>query len=507
MDLLSNLNLGFSLALTWQNILFCFMGALLGTILGVLPGIGPVAGISLLLPITYTLNPTSAVIMFAGIYYGAAYGGSTTSILVNTPGEGMSVITCLDGYAMARQGRAKAALATSAIGSFFAGTLSTIATTLIAIPIAEFALRFAPPEFFALMLMAMTAVGALTAEAPTKGLFSTLIGLFLAMVGMDQQTGQVRFAFGVADLIEGVDFVVLAIGLFAVAEVLVQAEAISQTGIQEREHVKGKLWISWKELKESFGPYCRGTLVGYAMGALPGVGPTTSSFLSYALEKKVSKHPEQFGKGAIEGVAGPESANNAAATGAMVHLLVLGIPGSATTAIMLGAFIMYGLQPGPLLFTKNPDFVWAIIASMYIGNVILLILNLPLVNVFAKILDLPAAILYAMVLAFCCMGVYVVRFAVLDIFLVTGFGIMGFFMKKHGYPGAPLLLAFILGDLAEQALRRSLALSNGDWTVFFTRPISLTILIIVAIFMAIPLMNYLRRKAKQKGGENAPILS
>jgi putative tricarboxylic transport membrane protein len=505
MDLLANLSLGFSHALTWQNILFCFVGALLGTVIGVLPGIGPVVGISLLLPITFSMNPTSAVIMLAGIYYGSAYGGSTTSILVNAPGEAMSVATCLDGYEMAKQGRAKAALATAAIGSFFAGTLATVATSIIAVPIAEFALRFAPPEFFGLMFLAMTTVGALTAEAPLKGMFSTLIGLFLAMVGMDQQTGQVRFAFGVAELVEGIDFVIAAIGLFAVAEVLVQAEEISRTGVQERFQVQGAYWISWQELKDSFLPYCRGTLVGYLMGALPGIGPTTSSFLSYALEKKVSKHPERFGKGAIEGVAGPESANNAASTGAMVHLLALGIPGSATTAIMLGAFIVYGLQPGPLLFQNNPDFVWAIIASMYIGNVILLILNLPLVNIFAKLLDLPAAILYSMVLTFCCVGVYTLRFAVLDIYLVTGFGVVGYFMKKHHYPAAPLLLALVLGDLMEQALRRSLALSNGDWTIFFTRPISLAIFIIAALFLAVPLITYVRRKSKATGGGHASI--
>jgi putative tricarboxylic transport membrane protein len=291
-----------------------------------------------------------------------------------------------------------------------------------------------------------------------------------------------------------------------VAEVLAQAEEISQTGVQQRLQVRGAFWITRQELKDSFKPYCRGALVGYLMGALPGIGPTTSSFLSYALEKKVSKHPEKFGKGAIEGVAGPESANNAAATGAMVHLLALGIPGSATTAIMLGAFMIYGLQPGPLLFHNNPDFVWAIIASMYIGNVILLILNLPLVNLFAKLLDLPAAILYSMVLTFCCLGVYTLRFAVLDIFLVMGFGIMGYFMKKHHYPAAPLLLALVLGDLMEQALRRSLALSNGDWSIFFTRPISRIILIVAAVFLAMPLITFLWGKAKPKGGLNASTL-
>jgi putative tricarboxylic transport membrane protein len=331
-------------------------------------------------------------------------------------------------------------------------------------------------------------------------MFSTLIGLFLAMVGIDQQTGQVRFTFGIAELADGIDFVVAAIGLFAVAEVLVQAEEISRTGAPERFQVQGAYWISWQELKDSFKPYCRGTLVGYLMGALPGIGPTTSSFLSYALEKKISKHPERFGKGAIEGVAGPEAANNAASTGALVHLLALGIPGSATTAIMLGAFIVYGLQPGPLLFQKNPDFVWAIIASMYIGNVILLILNLPLVNLFAKLLDLPAAILYSLVLTFCCVGVFTLRFAVLDIFLVLGFGVIGYFMKKHKYPAAPMLLALVLGDLMEQALRRSLALSDGDWTIFFTRPISLVILVIAAIFLVIPLIMFLRRKARSRGG-------
>lgn len=496
MDLLSNLSLGFSQALTLQNLLYCFIGALVGTIIGVLPGIGAVVGISILLPITFGMSPTSAVIMLAGIYYGATYGGSTCSILVNAPGEASAVVTCLDGYQMAKQGRAKAALATSAIGSFFAGTLATVATMLLAVPISRAGLRFAPPEYFALMLLAMTMVGTLTAESPLKGLFTTLVGLLLAMVGMDLQTGQVRFAFGLAELIEGIDFIVVAIGMFAVAEVLIQAEQIWLLGLQKREQITGRYWITVRELKESFMPYCRGTVLGFLIGVLPGVGATTASFLSYALEKRVSKHPEKFGKGAIEGVAGPEAANNAAAQGALVPLLTLGIPGSATTAVMLGAFMIYGVQPGPLLFRNNPEFVWAIIASLYIGNVILLILNLPLVNIFAKLLDLPAALLYSMVLTFCTVGVYSMRFAVFDVFLMIVFGIIGYFMRKHHYPAAPLLLALVLGDMMEQALRRSLTLSNGDWSIFFTRPISLVILIVAILSFVLSFVRFSRTETK-----------
>ena len=495
MDLFANLSLGFSQALTIQNLLYCFVGVVYGTVIGVLPGIGAVVGISILLPLTFDMPPTSAVIMLSGIYYGTAYGGSTTSILVNTPGEGSSVVTCLDGHQMAKQGRAKAALATSAIGSFFAGTLATVFIMLLAVPISLLGLKFTPAEYFSLLLLALTMVGTLATESPLKGIFTTLVGLFLAMVGMDQQTGEVRFAFGILDMIEGIDFIVVAIGMFAIAEVLVQAEKIREFGPQERIPVTGgRLWITWEELKQSFLPYCRGTVLGFLVGVLPGAGSTPATFFSYVLEKKFSKHPEEFGKGAIEGVAGPEAANNAANQGALVPLLTLGIPGSATTAVMLGAFMIYGVQPGPLLFQENPEFVWAIIASMYIGNVILVILNLPLVNIFAKLLDVPGALLYSMVLSFCTVGVFSMRFSIFDVYLMIFFGVIGYFMRKHSYPAAPLLLALVLGEMMEQALRRALTLSNGDWTVFWTRPISLGIQIVIALSLVYSFYQFFRGK-------------
>ena len=495
-NLLANISLGFGQALSFQNLMYCFIGVLYGTVLGVLPGIGAIVGISILLPLTYTLPPTSAVVMLAGIYYGSAYGGSTTSILVNTPGEASSVVTCFDGFQMAKQGRAKAALATSAIGSFFAGTLATVAIMLVAQPIAQLGIKFTPAEYFSLLLLAMTMVGTLMADSPIKGFLSTLVGLWLATVGMELQTSQARFTFDSPYLDEGINFIIVAIGLFAIPEVLVQAELIAKHGLQKREKVSGQYWITLKELKQSFMPYVRGTILGFLVGVLPGAGSTPATFFTYGLEKKFSKHPERFGKGAIEGVAAPEAANNAANQGAFVPLLALGIPGSATTALLLGAFSMYGVQAGPLLFDKDPGFVWTIICSMYIGNVMLLILNLPLVNIFVKLLDLPAALLYSMVLAFCTVGVYCIRFAAFDLMLMVFFGIVGYFMRKHDYPAAPLLLGLLLGDMIEQGLLRALTLAGGSWSVFVTRPISLGLLSLTVFSLAYSFVKYFRTRNK-----------
>lgn len=490
--------MGFGVALTPENIMYCFIGVLLGTILGVLPGIGPVTAIAVLLPLTLDLNPTSAVIMLCGMYYGSSYGGSTTSILVNVPGSESSTVTCLDGYQMAKQGRAKAALATAAFGSFFAGTFATVALMLLSPIVATLAIRFAPPEYFALMLVAMTMVSSLSTGSVVKGVISTVFGLLIATVGLDIQTGSPRFIFDTPQLMEGVDFIVMAIGLFAVSEVLLFA-GVYRKQVHERLQVKGDYWISLRELKQSLNPYIRGTALGFFIGALPGAGGTTASFLSYAMEKRVSKHPEEFGRGAIEGVAGPEASNNAAAQGAMVPLLTLGIPGSATTAVMLGAFTVYGVQPGPLLFEKNPDFVWAIFASMYIGNAILLILNLPLVNLFAKLIDLPAAVLYTMVLALCLLGVYGVRLAVFDIGLMLVFGVIGYYMRKYGYPLAPALLALVLGDMMEQSFRRSLALSAGNPAIFVTRPITVTLLVLAVVSLFGPQLWSAIRSRRTRG--------
>lgn len=481
----SNVATGFGIALSLENILFCFVGAVLGTVIGVLPGIGPISAIAILMPITYSMNPTSAVIMLCGMYYGATYGGSTTSILINTPGEASSTVTCLDGYEMAKRGRAKAALATSAIGSFFGGTISTVLLMGISPLVASVALKFGPPEYFALMLLGLTMVSGLTTGSAVKGLIAALFGLLLSMVGIDPQTGSQRLTFGMIELLEGIDFITVAIGMFAISEVLMAAGVFKKV-VPEVLKVKGSVWISWEDLKASFPAYIRGTAIGFAIGALPGAGGTTSSFVSYVVEKKVSKHPEQFGHGAIEGVAAPETANNAAHQAALVPLMTLGIPTSAVTALLLGAFIAYGLQPGPLLFENNPKFVWAVFASMYVGNVILLILNLPLVNLFAKLLDLPGAILYSMVLAFCILGVYAVRLSMFDVGMMLVFGIIGYVMRMYKYPVAPVLLALILGDLMEQNFRRSLILSNGDPSIFVTRPITVVLLILCAVVLLGP---------------------
>jgi len=494
---LNNVALGFGIALTPENVFYCFVGALLGTVIGVLPGIGPITAIAILLPATYNMSPTTAVIMLCGMYYGATYGGSTTSILINTPGEASSTVTCLDGYQMAKQGRAKSALATAAIGSFLGGTVATILLMLISPLVASLALRFAPPEYFALMVVALTMVSGLTTGSAVKGLISTLLGLLLSMVGLDAQAGAQRFIFGRPELMEGIDFIVVAIGLFAISEVLMAAGVFKKV-TPEVLKVKGQVWISWQELKESFPAYLRGTALGFAIGALPGAGGTTSSFMSYVLEKKLSKHPERFGHGAIEGVAGPETANNAAHQAALVPLMTLGIPTSGVTALLLGAFMIYGLQPGPLLFENNPEFVWAVFASMYVGNVILLILNLPLVNLFAKLLDLPGAVLYSMVIAFCILGVYGLRLSMFDVGLMLVFGIVGYFMRTYNYPMAPCLLALVLGDLMEQNFRRSLALSAGNPSIFFTRPITVALLLIAALILFGPTLMSSWRKARER---------
>ncbi|HZK67427.1 MAG TPA: tripartite tricarboxylate transporter permease [Chloroflexota bacterium] len=493
-EFISHLSLGFGVALLPQNIFYCFVGALLGTVIGVMPGLGPITAIAILLPLTYDMEPTTAVIMLCGMYYGATYGGSTTSILINTPGEASATVTCLDGYQMAKQGRAKSALATAAIGSFFGGTVATVALMLISPLVASFAIRFAPPEYFALMLLALTMVSGLATGSPLKGFISTFLGLLLSMVGLDAQTGAQRFVFDRVELLEGVDFITVAIGLFAISEVIISAGSFKQV-VQERLQIKGQYWISWKELKQSFPAYLRGTILGFAIGALPGAGGTTSSFMSYAIEKKVSKHPETFGKGAIEGVAGPETANNAAHQAALVPLMTLGIPTSSVTALLLGAFMIYGLQPGPLMFEKNPEFVWGLFASMYVGNVILLILNLPLVNLFAKLLDLPGAVLYSMVIAFCVLGVYANRLSVFDVGVMLFFGVVGYYMRMHNYPLAPLLLALVLGDLMEQNFRRALTLAAGNPAIFFTRPITVVLMLIsLLILVGPPLWSAIRPK-------------
>jgi len=494
---------GFSVSLTPANLWFTFLGCLLGTIVGVLPGLGPAAGIGLLLPITFTMDPTSALIMMAGMYYGAMYGGSTTSILINTPGEAGSVMTALDGYQMARNGRAGAALAVAAIGSFIAGTIGIVALSLLAVPLAEVAIDFGPAEYFCLMLFAMAAVSSLTGSSVAKGMFATMLGLAVATVGVDLQSGLARFTLDVPQLEEGIDFLVVVVGLFAIGEVLSGIEQYLR-GDTAVLRIQGRLWLTREEWRRSVGPILRGSMIGFFKGVLPGAGATISTILSYVLEKRLSKHPEKFGTGMIEGVAGPESANNASTCGVMVPLLALGIPGSATTAVLLGAFIMYGIQPGPLLFDTRPDLVWGLVDSMYVGNLMLLILNLPLVGLFVRILYIPKTILLPMVLAICLIGVYTINNSTFDVWLALGFGVLGYAFRKLDIPLAPIVLAVVLGGTMEQSFRRALAISDGSPAIFVSSGISITLLIAALIMLCLPLIvalvARLRRRSRQTGG-------
>jgi putative tricarboxylic transport membrane protein len=480
-----NLTLGFSVAGTPFNLLLCLVGVFLGTVIGVLPGIGPMTGVALLIPLTFSLTPTSAIILMAGIYYGAMYGGSTTSILVNTPGESSSVVTCIDGYEMAKQGRAGPALAAAAIGSFIAGTFATLMLMIFGPLVAQIALRFGPPEFFSLMVAALTMVTSLAGRSIVKALLSTFFGLAIATIGIDMQSGVPRFTFGNPELMDGLEFLTVAIGLFALCEVLVNLADMTEA-VQERLSIKGGLWMNKEDWKR-FTPSCiRGTLSGFFVGGIAGAGAAVASFVSYGIEKKASKYRDELGKGAIEGVTGPESANNAAAGGALIHLLCLGIPGSGTTAIMLGALLMIGLQPGPLLFQQQPQFVWGLIASMYIGNVMLLVLNLPLVGMWVKLLDVPLYLLLNFIILFSFLGVYTMNNSVQDLFIMVGFGVIGYLMKRLDIPATPIILGIVLGRLMEEKMRQSLVISDGSLMIFLTRPISLFLLLLAVVSITNP---------------------
>lgn len=474
-QLFANLSRGFGVALTPGHLLSGFLGVVVGTAIGVLPGIGPAMTIALLLPITFGVDPITAFILFGGIYYGAMYGGSTTSILVNTPGETASVVTTLDGYQMAKKGRGGAALATSAIGSFVAGTIATFGLMLLATELSEFALRFGPPEYFSIMLLALTVVTGLSGDSAPKTAFATMLGLGISMMGMDLQTGQARYTFGMVDLLGGIDVVTAAIGLFAICEVFWNAGTFKHIK-EEVIHDTGSLWMTREEWKRSFPPWLRGSFLGFIIGVLPGAGATVATFLSYVMEKRLSKTPKQFGTGMIEGVAGPEAANNASCGGALVPLLALGIPGSGTTAVMLAAFMMYGLRPGPLLFSQNADLVWGLIASLYIGNALLLVLNLPLIGLWVKLLKTPKPLLFGGILVFSALGVYGLSGSLVETLALYLLGTIAFFMRRHGFPMAPVVLGVVLGPLIEQEFRRAMVMSVGNPTIFVTRPLSLTIL-------------------------------
>jgi putative tricarboxylic transport membrane protein len=483
---------GFGVALAPINLLWGFVGVTLGTAVGVLPGVGPALTVAMLLPLTVKLDPTGALIMFAGIYYGAMYGGSTTTILLNTPGESGSIATALEGNRMARRGRAGPALATAAIGSFVAGSIATVLLTLLAPVVVEVALRFGPAEYFALMVFAFVAVAAVLGASTVRGLTALFVGLLLGLVGIDEQTGQMRFAFGVPELLDGIDVVVLAVGLFAVGEALYVAAYRSRVR-EEMEKMSGSLWMSRDDWRRSWPAWLRATAIGFPFGTIPAGGAEIPTFLSYATERKLGKHPDEFGHGAIEGVAGPEAANNAAATGVLVPLLTLGIPTSATAAILLAAFQNYGLQPGPLLFQTQGALVWGLIASLYVGNVLLLVLNLPLIGLWVKVLQIPKPLLYAGILVFATLGAYSLHQSVVDLATLYVFGLLGFLMRRWGFPVAPAVIGLILGPLAESQFRRALAISQGDPSVFFTHPISAALLALTALLVLVPWLVKVRR--------------
>jgi putative tricarboxylic transport membrane protein len=502
MELLHNVAFGFAVTLEPLNLFACFVGVFIGTLIGVLPGIGPVATMSILFPATYAMSPTASIIMMAGIYYGAMYGGSTTSILVNIPGEAASVITCLDGYQMARQGRAGPALGIAAFGSFIAGTLSVLGIMMLAPPLARVALDFGPPEIFTLLLMGFTMIAYLTSGSRLKAVAMALVGFFLGTVGLDPITATERFTLGTVTLTDGVGLVPMIMGLFGISEVLLNLEEGADNEVFTTQ-VKG-LFPTREDWKRSMAPIGRGSVLGFFLGILPGIGAIIPTFISYALERRLSKTPERFGRGAIEGVAGPESANNAATGGSMIPLLTLGIAPNVVMAVLLGAFLVHGVQPGPLLIREHPEIFWGVIASMYIGNAMLLVLNLPLIGLWVQLLKVPYAILFPLILLFCVIGVYSVSSNIWDIVMMLAFGVVGYFMKKLDYEPAPLVLAYVLGRLAEESIRQSLLLSRGSPAIFIERPIAAAFLVAALLVALAPLFMPLLRRLGLVPAAGAP---
>jgi putative tricarboxylic transport membrane protein len=492
LESLQGLLYGFSIALQPGNIFLLFIGCFLGTLVGVLPGIGPVGAISILLPLTFQLAPTGSIIMLAGIYNGVMYGGSTTSILVNVPGETASVITCIDGYQMARQGRAGAALGIAAFGSFIAGTVGLIGLQFVAEPLSTIALKFGPPEYFAIILMGFTFITYLSHGSMLKATIMAVLGLLLSTIGLDPISSQQRMTFGVLNLYEGIGVAPLAMGLFGVAEVFDNLETVTTMKILK---VKMKnLFPSKLDWLQAKWAIVRGTLIGFFMGILPGGGPVLSTFIAYGVEKRVAKDPERFGKGAIEGVASPESANNAATSSSFIPMLTLGIPPNVILAVLFGAFMIHGIVPGPLLIKEHPEVFWGVLGSMYIGNVMLLIMNLPLIPMWVQVLKIPDRILYPLILLFCVVGAYCINNSVFDIFVMVIFGVVGYLFKKFGYECAPLILGFILGPMLEVNLRRSLLISQGSFSIFFTRPLALAFLIVCFILLTLSFYQMFHKK-------------
>jgi putative tricarboxylic transport membrane protein len=490
-DILSGLIQGFAVALQPANLLWCLLGVLLGTVVGVMPGLGPPATIAMLLPLTFLMSPAAAMIMLAGIYYGAKYGGSTTAILLNVPGESASVVTCLDGYQMARKGRAGPALGIAAIASFIAGTVGVLGLMLIAPPLARMALAFSSPEYFGLMALGLAMVVLLAGRSLVKALLAMLLGLWIAGIGTDLFSTTDRFTFGQLELLSGVDFIVVAIGVFALGEVLACMEPHTEPQALPVPRRLRNLLPTMQDLKDSRFAFANGSILGFLIGVLPGAGSTIASFISYGVEKAVSRRPAEFGQGAVEGVAAPEAANNSETGGALVPMLTLGIPGSSTTAILLAALVLWGFKPGPLFIPENPTLFWGLVASMYVGNLMLLVLNLPLVPAFAQVLRTPAYILYPVILGISIVGVYSASGSMLDLVLLVGFGLLGYLMRKLDYPAAPLILGLVLGGAMERALRQSLMMSEGSLSILVTRPISAVMLSLALLILLIPLFGKL----------------
>ena len=493
MDTIGLLLHGFSLALTPMNLLYALIGVTLGTAVGVLPGIGPALTVALLLPVTYQLDPTGSLIMFAGIYYGGMYGGSTTSILLNTPGESASIVTALEGNKMARKGRGGPALATAAIGSFVAGLIATLGLAFISPWMVKFALSLGPADYFALMVLSFVTVSAAFGDSALRGLTALFLGLALGLIGIDLQTGQARLSFGVPDLLDGIEVTTLAVALFAIGEAL-KVAATPEDAEEKVEPVRGSVWMTRQDWARSWKPWLRGTLIGFPIGAMPAGGAEIGTFLSYSTEKALTKHPEEFGNGAIEGVAGPEAANNASAAGTLVPLLTLGLPTSATAAIMLAGFQQFGLQPGPLLFVTNAPLVWSLIASLLVANLMLLVLNLPLVGLWVRLLAIPKPWLYAGILTFATLGCIGANPSPVELALLLAFGLLGYGLRRFGYPIAPVVVGLILGPLAEQQLRRALAISQGDPSILVHSPVAIILYVIAAVALLLPLFLRLRGK-------------
>lgn len=502
MEILSLVAVGFQLALQPENLLYAFIGCVIGTLIGVLPGVGPVAGLAILLPITFSLSPVGALIMLSAIYYGTMYGGTITSVLMNVPGETASVVTAIEGYQMARKGRAGAALAIAAIGSFIGGCIATIGIILLAEPLGALGLKFGPPEFFGLVLLSFTLLVGLTSDSAVKGFISAVFGLALTLPGLDPMTGIARMTFGTIQMLEGFSFVPVLMGLFGISEILLNIETRQKSLLSAP---MSSLFPTRRDWKDSAMPIARGTGVGFFIGVIPGLGSATSAFVSYALEKRVARRPEEFGHGAIAGVAGPETANNASANAALLPLLTLGIPGSATTALLMGAFLINGITPGPFLFQEHTQLVWTLIASMIVGNVILLVLNLPLVGLWARILLVPYPLLLTFILVFTIVGSYSINGSMFDVGVMFGFGVVGYLMRKTEFPMAPIALTLVLGPYFEQSLRQSLVLSKGDFTIFFRSGISSTLMTVSALVLLALFLRPFRAQLRTWRGRDSEV--